>query len=225
MRFRTVCVSSEDGAGGLSVASLAARELGLRVIDEDIVTRAALDAGVDRDVVADVEVRRSKISRLLENLSVADVGVSYVVPEAMILQPKPASDELRGLITSVIEETAAAGGVMIVSHAASLALAGRDDVLRVFVVASPEVRRERIAATLDLDAAEAERTLKRSDAGRADYIKRFYGVGSERPIHYDLVVNTDQLTPVDAAQLVVAAAMGSQGERGAGPPQGAPAAS
>jgi hypothetical protein len=208
VRFTTVCVSSEDGAGGLAVAMLAARALELRVIDEDIVTQAALEAGVDRDVLADVEVRRSKLTRMLEGLSFADVGAGYVVPEALAMRSQPAGDDLRGLIRSVIEDTARAGGVMIVSHAASLALAGRDDTLRVFVTASPETRCERLASTLGLDTGEAERTLKRSDAGRADYIKRFYGIGSEEPTHYDLVVNTDRLTAADAAELVIEAARG-----------------
>jgi hypothetical protein len=224
--FQTVCVSSEDGAGGLAVAMLAARTLGLRVIDEDIVTQAALEAGVDREVVADVETRRSRLVRLLEGLSVADMGgAAYVVPASMAMRSQPASEELRGLISAVIEDTASAGGVMIVSHAASLALGGRQDVLRVFITASPETRRERLAGTLGLDGPEAERTLKRSDAGRADYIKRFYGVGSEQPTHYDLVVNTDRLTPTDAADLLVAAARAGGEDRGQAqaPDAGAPA--
>lgn len=213
-----MCISSEDGAGGLATAMVASKALGLRVIDEDIVTRAAIEAGVDRDVVADVEVRRSKLARLLESLSGADFGTAYVVPEAMIARSQSASEELRGLIRSVIEETADAGGVMIVSHAASLALGNRDDVLRVFITASPEIRRERLASTLGPDAAEAEKTLKRSDAGRADYIKRFYGIASELPIHYDLVINTDRLLPADAAKLVVAAARdAASADAGPGP--------
>jgi len=205
--YRTVCISSEDGAGALAAAQLAASSLELRVIDEDIVTQAAVEAGVDRDVVADVEQRKSKLTRLLEGLGSAGAGAGagYIVPETVVYG-QPASEELRGLIRSVIEEAAAAGGVMIVSHAASLALAGRENVLRVLVTASPQTRRERIAATLGLDEDEAARTIKRSDANRADYIKRFYGIGDERPTHYDLVINTDRLSPEHAAQLITTAA-------------------
>jgi Cytidylate kinase-like family len=210
VRFRTVCVSAEDGAGGLPTATRAAETLGLRLIDEDIVTRAAVEAGVDRDVVADVEARKSRLARLLDTLGTSSVAAGlaagYVVPDAISADLQPASDELRGLIRSVIEDTAAAGGAMIVSHAASLALADRDDVLRVLVTASTETRRERFADSLGLDRDEARRALDRSDAGRADYIKRFYGLGSERPTHYDLVVNTDRLTPQEAADLIVTAA-------------------
>ena len=54
--------------------------------------------------------------------------------------------------------------------------------------------------------------LKRSDAGRADYIKRFYSIAAELPTHYDLVINTDKLSPEQAARLIVeAAAIGAAG--------------
>jgi len=206
--FRTVCISSEDGAHAQEAAQLAAGSLELRLIDEEIVTRAAVDAGVDRELVADVEQRKSKLIRLLEGLGSAGAGAGYI-PAETVVSDVPPSDDLRGLIRSVIEETAAAGDVMIVSHAASLALAAHDEVLRIFVTASPQTRRERMAAALGVDDAEAARVVKRSDAGRADYIKRFYGIDSEQPIHYDLVINTDKLSTENAAQLIVAAAENS----------------
>jgi CMP/dCMP kinase len=208
MAYTTVCISSEDGTGALGAAMLAARSLGLKVIDEDIVTRAALEAGVERDVVADVEQRKSKLARLIEGLAPAGMaGPGYIVPEAAIGQP--ASTELQGIIKSVIEEIADAGGVMIVSHAASLALGGRANVLRVLVTASPETRRDRTATSLGIEAGEADKLIKRGDTNRADYIKRFYGIGSERPTHYDLVVNTDRISPEQSAELIVSAAQGS----------------
>jgi cytidylate kinase len=205
--YRTVCISSEDGTGALGAATAAAESLGLRVVDEDIVTRAAVEAGVDPKVIADVEQRKSRLVRLIEGLAPAGMGPGYVIPPQAF--GEPASDELRGLIRSVIEETAALGGVMIVSHAASLALADRDDVLRVLVTASPDVRAKRLEDSLGVPADEAKQMIKRGDAGRADYIKRFYGIGDERPVHYDLVLNTDRLSAEDAARLIVTAAQGA----------------
>ena len=55
--------------------------------------------------------------------------------------------------------------------------------------------------------------IKRADTNRADYIKRFYGIGSEQPTHYDVVINTDRITPEQAAALIVQAARGA-GEPG-----------
>ena len=49
--------------------------------------------------------------------------------------------------------------------------------------------------------------MKDSDAGRRDYLKRFYEIDEELPTHYDLVVNTDVLTVEQAADLVSRAAL------------------
>jgi len=209
MGHNVVCISSQDGAGAQEVALLVANRLGFRLVDEDIVTRAAVEAGVDKELVADVERRKSLLVRLLEGLGPAGMAAAYAVPGADIVgYGEPASDELRGLIRSVIEETAATGGAIIVAHAASLALAEREDVLRVLMTASTRTRERRLAAILGVDEKEAARVIKRSDAGRADYIQRFYGVGAELPTHYDLVINTDKLAPEHAARLIIQAAGG-----------------
>ena len=213
MKCRVVCISSEDGAGAHEAALHAAQSLGFRLIDEDIVARAALEAGVDEKVVADVERRKSALVRVIEGMGTSGMGGGYVIaPPQLAGQDPSASDALRGLIRSVIEETAGEGNAVIVAHAASLALGQRDDVLRVMVTASPQTRQRRFAEALGLDDKEAGRMLKRSDAGRADYIKRFYGIGEELPTHYDLVINTDKLSPEQAAHLIVeTAAIGSSG--------------
>jgi cytidylate kinase len=191
--------------------------LGFRLIDEDIVTRAAVEAGVDAGVVADVERRKSLVVRLVEGFGSAGLGAGYVVPGAdIVAQGEPASDELRGMIRSVIEGTAATGSAVIVAHAASLALAEREDVLRVLMTAPPQTRERRLAATLGVNQKEAARAVKRSDAARGDYIKRFYGISAELPTHYDLVINTDKLAPEHAARLIVQAAGGRAGAQAPG---------
>jgi cytidylate kinase len=205
VRQNVVCISRQDGAGGHEVAVRVAEALGFRLIDEDIIARVALEAGVDEDVVADVERRRSALVRLIEGLgpSAAAYATPAIGPADLAGQGQPASDELRGLIRSVIEEIAGKGSAVIVAHAASLALADREDVLRVLVTASPAARAERLASALAVDNKRAVRAVKRSDAARADYIKRFYGVRAELPTHYDLVINTDRLAPSDAARLIL----------------------
>jgi cytidylate kinase len=64
----------------------------------------------------------------------------------------------------------------------------------------------RIIANGGLDQALAARVVKDSDAGRRDYLRRFYDVDEELPTQYDLVVNTDVLSLEQAADLVAKAA-------------------
>jgi dephospho-CoA kinase len=203
-----VCISSEDGAGAQDAALIVVKELGYRVINEDIVMRAALEAGVERDVVADIEKRKSRLLRIIEGLGPAGLAAGYVPAEATLAFNQVPSDDLRSLIRTVIEETASTGSAVIVAHAASHALADRQDVLRVLVTASPATRVSRVAATANIDEKEAARIVKKGDAGRADYIQRFYGVSAELPTHYDIVINTDKLDPQEAARLIVQATLG-----------------
>jgi cytidylate kinase len=93
---------------------------------------------------------------------------------------------------------------VIASHAASFALSG-EGVLRVLVTASAQTRAQRLSSTKNIDSRAAERLVRQEDTGRADYLKRFYAIERELPTHFDLVVNTDVLTPERAAGVVVAA--------------------
>lgn len=208
MACRVVCISGALGAGAAEAAAIVAERLGFRVIDEEILVRAAAMAGVDPHVVADVEERRSLLGRLLQGMGGA-ADASALTFGGLAIPPgeaSPVPDDLRGLIRTAIEETADEGSAVIVAHAASLALASRDDVLRVFVTASAEVRQRRYADRHGVPDADAKKEIAFSDGARADYFKRFYKVPAELPTHYDLVVCTDRLTPAAAADLIAAAA-------------------
>ena len=153
--------------------------------------------------VADVERRKPLMDRVLGRL--VDPAAAPVVPGSAAGRVLPGDPELRTLIKQVLASLADSGSVVIVSHAASFALSGRV-VLRVLVTASPKTRAKRLSAARGIDDRAAERLVKREDAGRAEYLKRFYGVERELPTHYDIVVNTDVLTPHGASDVIVAAA-------------------
>jgi cytidylate kinase len=189
-----------------------ARELGYQLVNEQIVAQAAREAGVTPETVADVEKRKGMLHRLLEGLSeVGPAGAAGFTGFAAIAEdPGPNRDALRGLIRSVLEESAEQGNVVIVAHAASLALGGNPDVLRVLITASPETRAKRVAEAQNVDEAEAKKIVERGDANRADYLKRFYSAGAESPTHYDIVINTDRVGVDDAAALILGAARSQQ---------------
>lgn len=204
-----ICVSGSDGAGGDEVARLVADRLGLWYIAEDIVTDAARRAGVGPERMADVEQRKSLVRRVLDELGetgAAGMVLGGVPPPAPV-EPRPVrSDDLRVFIREAIEAAAATGSVVIHAHAASITLAGREGILRVLVTASAETRAKRIAVQRGVSEADAQREVRAGDAERADYLQRFYGVRTELPTQYDLVINTDLLSHEDAAGVVAQAA-------------------
>ena len=198
-----VCISHAAGAGGEEVGRLVAERLGFLYVNEEIVARAAAKGGVDAADVADEERRKSLAARALNAIAQGG-GEAWTLGAVGPLSSREEldSDDIRSLIRETIEQTAARGKAVIVAHAASYAIGHGDGVLRVLVTASPETRTTRVAEAEGLDQAGAARALKESDAGRADYLKRFYDVREESPTHYDLVLNTDALSIERAADLI-----------------------
>ena len=195
MACSVVCISHATGAGGEEVGRLVAERLGFLYVDEEIVARAAARGRVDPGDVADAEQRKSLVQRMLESLA-QNSGEAWALGGAPSQGAAQLSDaDLRALIRETIEQTAASGRVVIVAHAASFAVEPGPHSVRVLVTASPRTRETRVGGA-----------VKESDKGRADYLRRFYGVDEELPTHYDLVVNTDVLTAEQAADVVAHAA-------------------
>jgi cytidylate kinase len=215
---RIICVSHTTGAGGESVGLAVSDRLGFRYVDDEVVESAADSVGLDPAVVSNVERRKSLVARVLDR--VAETGgerrprvspslgasargqATFPAP----VREMPSGEDLRALIRDVIRDVAEEGNVVIVAHAASMALAGTEDVLRVLVTASPETRARRLTEATQVDARQAAKAIRDEDAARDDYLARFYGVERELPTHYDLVVNTDLISPDRAAELVLLAA-------------------
>lgn len=205
-KTRIVAISHATGAGGGNIGRSVANRLGFRYVDDEIIQFAAGRHGLDAELVADVERRKGLLDRILDDMGSASMmdpsgGIGMLPPEAFVTR-----EDLRALIVEAIEETAERGQVVIVSHAAAIPLAGRPDLLRVLITASFETRAQRVAEATRSKQADAEKSVKDSDAGRADYFLRFYRIERELPTHYDLVINTDALKAEEATDIVIAAA-------------------
>jgi cytidylate kinase len=221
MKTRVICVSRTLGAGGEDIARALSQRMGFRYVDDEIVVKAADKEGVDVQLIQDAERRKGFIERLLESLAVAPA------PEVMAISPglmHPAAfstgleltgsgalqgtEHYRQLIRDVVRDTARQGNVVIVAHAAAMALAGEQGVLRILVTASPEARAKRLAEARKFSVEEAQAEIKDSDKSRRDYFRSFYDVREELPTHYDIVVNTDVLGVEGIVEALVAAARG-----------------
>jgi cytidylate kinase len=213
MGFHVICLSYTDGAGGERVGHAVAEKLGFRYVNEEIILEASRLARVDPKLVAATEQKQTFLQRLLESLSSAQqslgpaaLAAGLAVPIAPEIVPHKADkDDLRSMIRAVIHEVAKSGNAVIVAHAASFALAGKDGVLRVLLTAPNETRAGRIAAERKLSGTAAASVIEKGDEGRREYLRAFYEVEEETATRYDLVVNTEILTPEEATVLIVCA--------------------
>lgn len=201
-----VCVSHATGAGGEEIGKRVAKQLGYLYVDEQIVAGAAAQGGLEPQDIADEEHRKSFASRVLDALAEGggDAWMLGASVSAAMENVRPA--DVRALIRETVVQTAARDKVVIVAHAASYAIEPGPAKLRVLVTGSATTRAQRVSADEKLDEAQAMRVIKDADAGRRDYLKRFYGVDRESPTDYDLVINTDVLSIEQAANIIGQAA-------------------
>lgn len=206
MTCTVVCISHSTGSSGEDVGKQVAERLDYLYVDEEIVARAAAQGGLEPRDIADEERRRSFAGRVLEVLAEGggDAWTFGATTAAAMESVRPA--DIRALIRETIMQTAARGRVVIVAHAASHAIEPDPTKLRVLITASATTRAERVSTQHSLDQSRAVRRVKEADAGRRDYLKRFYGVDRESPTDYDLVINTDVLSTAQAAEIISKAA-------------------
>jgi cytidylate kinase len=216
MKPRVICISRALAAGGEDIARAVSQRLGFRYVDEEIIDQAAEKEQVDVSVIEDAERRKSFLDRLLESFAVAPTPEAMTFAAGFPAAPLPiesvasirTTEHYRQLIRDVVKETAQQGDVVIFAHASAMALGARNDVLRVLVTASSQTRAKRLGEAHGMSSQEAEKAIKESDKSRRAYLNTFYGVSEELPTHYDLVVNTDLLSPHRAVDVILAAALG-----------------
>jgi cytidylate kinase len=192
VKATVVCISSTDGAASDRVGEVVAERLGFRLANGSIIVAAAQAHGLLPESVLAAESR--------------DAGRTLEVDFGRVER----TETVRNLIKEAVLETADEGSVVILAHAASYALAGRDGVLRVLVTAPTGTRIGRIAEQDRLDEKQAGKLVAESDKSRAAYLERFYHVKHELPTDYDLVLNTDRLSSDEAAAIIVDAATRAQ---------------
>ena len=196
-----VTVSRQIGAGGSEIASRAAQALGFRLVDNELIDRVALQAGLSRTYVADRDERAPGfLERLIRVLSRAAPEMQSAPPDRL---PEPEEKSLVAATEKVVADLAAEGRVVLVGRAAPAVLSNSRDALHVKIVAPIPFRIARICAADRVDEREAERRLKESDANRSRYHRHHYGRDWGDPTNYHLVLNSEMLGLDGAVDLIV----------------------
>jgi cytidylate kinase len=231
-----ITVSRQRGSMGSYIALEVANRLGLRYLDREILDSVAREASVPAEAVEAIEERAGRLARVLRLLGARpklpvvasaslreqesfDDRVEQLVErdglsrEATISRLTssggpdytPPTDYL-DLVTSVILECAAQGRAMIVGRGGQMILRGQPGVLHVQCIARFETRVYNVIQREGVKWREAAHRVRLADDQRAGYMRRFYNVDWLDSGLYDLVINTDQIPPDAAADMLTRAA-------------------
>jgi cytidylate kinase len=195
--FRVVTISREYGSGGAQLASQLAGRLGWRLLDRTIVEQVAAAAHVDPELVTRYDERPDTwLHALAKNVFSFGAHEGVHVPPEMV-----DAESLAARSRRVVEQAASLGECVIVGRGSQCALAGRTDVLHVFVFAPAE---ERIRRAVERGLQGDLSSIVAVDRERSDYTRTLYGRDWRDPQLYHLMLNST-LGIDTLADLVVAA--------------------
>lgn len=194
-----VTLSRETGAG----ATVIGNEL-IPLLDRECPGDDARWVLLDRDLL-DQALKQHRLPATLAEF----------LPEDRISEIRATIGELVGLHPSLWQlEQKVAEAVLQLAHVGHVILAGRaahlitrslPDGLHVRLVASRDVRIGRIAAALHCSRTAAAEHVDKNDEARRRFVRSNFDADLEDPHAYDLVLNTDYLSPRAAAELIVTA--------------------
>lgn len=199
-----VTISRQYGAGGSSVATIVASEVGAEVVDKRLIEEVASRLSIrPSDVEAEAERPRTLLESLVRSFSTLEpgMGAGWTPP-----YPDPLFDprnEIIHLTEQVIHEVADGGNVVIIGRGAGFVLADRPAVFRVFLRAPEDVRVKTLMARLGLAESATRRKMHETDSNRAAYTKQLYGRDWCDPDEYDLVINTGRVGYKVAAGMIL----------------------
>jgi cytidylate kinase len=193
-----ITLSRQAESGGDEIALLVAERLGVRLTDRVILERIAQREGLP---IAQLAVFDEVIPGTLEAV-IAEwrTSVSHDV-------------YLRRLVHTLLM-LEREDGVLIMGRGAAFVLTD-PGTLHIRVVAPLPCRIARLVQREGVPRSTAERMLTRSDQIRVRFVAQAFDADIDAPCHYDLTINTAELTPEDAAEIAALAAQRKCGRRSA----------
>jgi len=169
--IRVITVEREYGSRGGEFAHDLAARLGWRLLDSELVARAARTAGVPEETA----------NRFDDQLDPWYYRYGKVFwQDSLYSSTGPCDDQIFDcqrmytLIRKEIMEAAKEGNCVLVGRGACCALAGQPGCFHIFVYATMAAKKEWFTRTFPDQADRAEHEIEAADRRRASVIKRFY---------------------------------------------------
>ena len=178
---KIITISREFGAGGHTIGKRVAQELGIEFYDRDIVRETAKASGIDPALIENEGEDVSRTDSILKTIC-----------SASSLQFNDTQVVIHDVQQAIIVRLAQKGPCVILGRCGDYVLRDRKDVLRVFIYAPVEWRRE-LAKTDPLVKAHDEKGIKeeieKTDRNRSAYYN-YYTQNRWGDAHnYDLAIN------------------------------------
>jgi cytidylate kinase len=176
----SITLSRQLGSLGCEVAQAVKERLGFKLVWRELVNEAAKRSGAP-ELALDC----------IDDLGLLGISV-----------PPRCRTAYKQAMAGLMKELASEGNYVIIGRAGQVILRGVPNVIHVRIIAPLELRAQRIAQLCAIPIEAARAQVEASDRNRRAYLRRYYNVRWDDPTLYDLILNTERLTPDMAATII-----------------------
>ncbi len=171
-----ITIGRQYGSGGRFIAQELARELGIPFYDNDLLAKAAVESGIDEDVVKSYDEKKDGVfAGFIPSLYGYDMTMGQKVFLAQF---------------EAIRKIAEQGSAIIVGRCADYVLRDMDNVVNVFITSSLDDCVKRAVKYYNLDEKRALEMIKKTNKKRASYYNFYTDRKWSHADNYDLCLNS-----------------------------------
>ena len=184
MKKTIITISRQFGSGGREVGEKLAKDLGIPFYDKELIEIAAKESGMDPELFVEDDTRTSLGFHLIGALGYSLGGPLSTITELSL------NDRLYLVQSQVIEQVAQEGPCVIVGRCADFVLKGRKNVIKVFIYADLDERKQRIEHVYKEAKGKALDKIEKTDKQRASYYEHYTGKKFGEMTNYDMCLNS-----------------------------------
>ncbi len=185
-----ITISRESGSGGTPIAKLVAKKLKFKFYNKKLI-----------DLIAK-ETKKRKV--LIESLDEKDRGMVEDIVQSFFNPDYVAGETYFKHLCRVMMTLAKKGNCVIIGRGANFITSDYGG-LHVRIVAPFLVRAGYTAQYEGYTIYEARERMQKFDKERKDFIKEYFGKDPSNANYYDLVINTAELKPELATEVILTA--------------------
>ena len=203
-----ITVSRELGSGGRTIGRLLAQKLNVRYSDKELIHGLQQKFSLTTSGIENLKGQKKNwFNDFIQLVAPAPDASLFVEAGSQYIKEFRAdltTDDIHEAEVEIIKAIADEGSCVIAGRSAFFVLKDHPNKVDVFITASMEHRIQRVMRKQNLTREQAVEVIDRVDKMRDNYIMRYTGKSRYDVRNYNLVINVDELSEEEAADLILA---------------------
>lgn len=195
-----ITIGREFGSGGKYIGEKLAEELGVKLYDKEILSKASEEMGIDFEVLNSIDEKQEESFWYTYAMGLYSSQESLDNP----MDEVPSNEKLFIEQSKIIEELAKKEDCIIIGRCSNIILKNKPNVLNVFVYASDmnfKINRKMQYGNFK-DIYEVENMIETTDAERAKYYNYYTGKTWGNKDDFDLLIDTSKIGVDNTVKLI-----------------------